>query len=68
MSLSDDEVKFLDTYAEEQGYASRSAVLRHAVRLLRANELSAAYEDAWSEWNEDGDADAWDATVADGVG
>ena len=43
-----------------QGFASRSAVLQRAVRLLRASELGAAYEDAWSEWTDDGDAEAWE--------
>ncbi len=66
VSLPDEDVEFLDAYAESQGFASRSAVLHRAVRLLRATELGAAYEDAWSDWS-DGDAELWDVTVADGV-
>jgi hypothetical protein len=34
---------------------------------LRASELGAAYEDAWQEWFESGDAEAWDAIVDDGL-
>jgi Arc/MetJ-type ribon-helix-helix transcriptional regulator len=67
VSLPGDDVEFLDEYAREQGYESRSAVLHRAVRLLRAAELGSAYESAWEEWAE-GDAEMWDATSADGVG
>lgn len=67
VSLPDDDVEFLDAYAETQGFASRSAVLQRAVRLLRASELGAAYEDAWSDWLEGGDEDVWDSAAGDGV-
>jgi len=29
--------------------------------------LAAAYELAWQEWDEQGDAELWDVTVADGL-
>ncbi len=67
VSLPDEDVKFLDEYAEQLGIESRSAVVHRAVRLLQASELGPAYEAAWEEWAA-GDADAWDATVADGLG
>jgi Arc/MetJ-type ribon-helix-helix transcriptional regulator len=66
VSLPDDDVEFLDTYAEREGFASRSAVLHKAVRMLRASELGAAYEDAWAEWAAAGDDALWDTTVGDG--
>lgn len=66
VSLPDDDVTFLDAYAESQGIASRSAVLHKAVRLLRASELGPAYEAAWDEWSQSGEAEAWDATAGDG--
>jgi metal-responsive CopG/Arc/MetJ family transcriptional regulator len=47
VSLPDDDVEFLDAYAESQGMQSRSAALHRAVRLLRANGLGSEYEDAW---------------------
>ena len=53
-------------YAERGGFASRSAVLQKAVRLLRATELGAAYEDAWAEWDAAGDGALWEPTVGDG--
>ena len=46
VSLPDEDVEFLDAYADAQGFASRSAVLHKAVRLLRASELGPAYEQA----------------------
>ena len=67
VSLPDADVEFLDSYASEQGFASRSAVLHRAVRLLRGAELGAAYEDAFVEWEDAGDAAAWDATAGDGL-
>ncbi|MEI8269038.1 MAG: ribbon-helix-helix domain-containing protein [Acidimicrobiaceae bacterium] len=66
MSLPDEDVRFLDAYAEEKGLASRSAALHKAVRLLRANGLASAYESAWLEWNEEYEA-SWDATSSDGI-
>jgi Arc/MetJ-type ribon-helix-helix transcriptional regulator len=66
VSLPDDDVEFLDAYAHERGFASRSAVLHKAVRLLRGAQLGAAYEDAFVEW-ERTDAEAWETTVGDGL-
>lgn len=68
VSLPDEDVAFLDTYAAAQGIASRSAALHMAVRLLRASELGPAYEAAWDEWSQSGDAEAWDTTAGDGLG
>jgi Arc/MetJ-type ribon-helix-helix transcriptional regulator len=66
VSLPDDDVAFLDTYAEEQGIGSRSGVVHKAVRLLRASDLGAAYEDAWAEWSSGEDGVLWDTTTGDG--
>ncbi|MEY2565752.1 MAG: hypothetical protein QOE35_281 [Actinomycetota bacterium] len=68
VSLPDEDVDFLDAYADAQGFASRSAVLHKAVRLLRASELGPAYEQAWDEWSAGGNGDAWEATTGDGLG
>jgi Arc/MetJ-type ribon-helix-helix transcriptional regulator len=67
VSLPEEDVEFLDSYAEAEGLRSRSAALHKAVRLLRGAELGAAYEDAFDSWEEDGDADLWEATVGDGL-
>jgi antitoxin MazE9 len=68
VSLPEEDVEFLDAYVEAQGFPSRSSVVHKAVRLLRASELGAAYEDAWKEWKDAGEADDWEATTADGLG
>ena len=67
VSLPAEDVAFLDAYATEHGFASRSALLHKAVRLLRAVELSESYQGAWTDWNASDDEGLWDATVADGV-
>lgn len=67
MSLPEEDVEFLDSYAQTQGYASRSAVLHKAVRLLRAAELTDAYEGAWAEWAATGEAALWEVAAGDGV-
>ncbi|MHB8463766.1 MAG: ribbon-helix-helix domain-containing protein [Acidimicrobiales bacterium] len=67
VSLPDEDVDFLDAYAEAQGFPSRSAVVHKAVRLLRAAELGPAYEDAWEEWSTGSDEALWEATASDGL-
>lgn len=67
VSLPDDDVEFLDAYAEAQGVSSRSAVVHKAVRLLRASELGPAYEDAWADWSGSGEDEVWRAATDDGV-
>jgi Arc/MetJ-type ribon-helix-helix transcriptional regulator len=66
VSIPDDDVRFLDEYAREQGLDSRSAAVHRAVRLLRTAELAEAYEAAWEEWGS-GSAKDWDPTAGDGV-
>lgn len=44
-----EDVEFLDVYAADQGFTSRSAVLHKAVRLLRGAELGAAHEKGFME-------------------
>jgi Arc/MetJ-type ribon-helix-helix transcriptional regulator len=66
VSLPDEDIEYLDRYALEQGLDSRSAAVHKAVRLLKASELGASYEEAWSEWSENGESDIWESVVADG--
>ncbi len=67
VSIPEDDVAFLDDYARTKGFDSRSAVLHKAVGLLRASELTDAYEDAWQSWAASTDAESWDAVSADGL-
>ncbi|MCP3934863.1 MAG: ribbon-helix-helix protein, CopG family [Actinomycetia bacterium] len=65
VSIPDEDVEFLDHYAETHQVASRSAALHRAIRLLRASELSQDYAAAFTEWTDDPANDAWDNAVAD---
>lgn len=67
VSLPEEDVEFLDSYADAQGLPSRSAVLHKAVRLLRGAELGPAYEDAFVSWDESEDSADWDLTSDDGL-
>jgi len=67
VSLPEDDVRYLDSYARSQGIASRSAALHKAVSLLRASELEDCYADAWASWDSYADAEPWESTVADGL-
>lgn len=67
VSLPEDDVRYLDAYAEERGLESRSAALQQAVRLLRTGELGAAYAAAWEDWEQDPAREAWDVTMDDGI-
>ncbi|WEK61930.1 MAG: type II toxin-antitoxin system ParD family antitoxin [Candidatus Microbacterium colombiense] len=63
LSLSESDVAFLDTEAVSGRYASRSAAVQDAVRLLRESRLADAYAEAYAE----GYDDEWDAAVGDGL-
>lgn len=67
VSLPDEDVDFLDSYARAQGLQSRSAVLHKAVRLMRGAELAPAYEEAFASWDESDDAADWDVTAGDNL-
>ena len=67
ISLPADDVEFLDAYAQSQGIESRSAVVHKAVRMLRVSELGEAYEEAFTSWDDEGEASAWDAVTTDGL-
>jgi Arc/MetJ-type ribon-helix-helix transcriptional regulator len=67
VSLSEDDVRFLEEFARAQGMASRSAALQRAVTLLRASQLGSAYADAWEQWEASAESEVWESVVADGV-
>lgn len=67
VSLPEEDIEFLDTYARDHRVASRSAVLRRAVGLLRAAELSSEYATAFEEWTDEFENEIWDTVVADGL-
>ena len=67
MSIPDADVEFLDSYAHEHGIESRSAAIQRAIQVLRASELGDAYELAWQEWEQSGEAQLWEPTTADAL-
>jgi Arc/MetJ-type ribon-helix-helix transcriptional regulator len=67
VSLSEDDVATLDKYAHATGLRSRSAAIQQAIHLLGDPELEDAYAEAWREWEDSGDAEAWESTVGDGL-
>ena len=67
VSLSPSEVAVLDKYAQSAGLKSRSAAIQQAIKLLGDPDLEDAYTAAWQEWEDAEEAEAWAATVADGV-
>jgi hypothetical protein len=66
LSIPSADIEFLDSYAHEHGIESRSAAAQRAIALLRASELGDAYELAWEEWEQSGEAEVWEPTAADG--
>lgn len=60
VSLPDDDCKFLDKCVEDGTYASRSAVVARALRLLRTADLGKLYGEAFAEWQADEGSVDWE--------
>lgn len=67
VSLSEDDVALLDSYARSAGLRSRSAVVQRALTLLRQTDLEEDYKAAWTEWETSGEQAAWSGTATDGL-
>jgi hypothetical protein len=67
VSVPSDDIEFLDAYAAEHELGSRSAAMHHAIHALRVAALPGSYAAAWSDWEDDGEAAAWDAAAGDGA-
>jgi Arc/MetJ-type ribon-helix-helix transcriptional regulator len=65
--LPDEDVQFLDDYAQTHGMPSRSATIRRAIRLLQAFQLEDDYGEACQEWIDSGEEEIWGAVVSDGI-
>jgi hypothetical protein len=65
VNLSEDDVALLDDYARTAGLRGRSAVIQHALRLLRQAELGQDYVAAWEEWAGAGEQPTWETTAGD---
>ena len=66
ISLSEEEVGFLDAYARSQGIKSRSGAVKAALRLVRTMELTDDYAAAWAERHDD-HGRVWDRSLSDGL-
>jgi Arc/MetJ-type ribon-helix-helix transcriptional regulator len=66
VSLPDDDVAFVDRYAQDNG-TTRSAAIHQAVQMLRRRDLADDYEAATDEWADSGEAAVWDAVTGDGL-
>ena len=60
------DLAFLREYMVQTG-TTRSGALHDAVSALRERALEADYLEADAEWYDSGEAEAWDAVVADGI-
>lgn len=67
LSLAEDDVAFLDREALDGRFASRSAAVQEAVRLLRESRLADAYAEAFGEWRDSEEDAAWDVASTDGI-
>ena len=67
VSLPDEDVAFLDSYATASEAPSRSAAVHEAINLLRTAHLMGDYAQAFDEWMDSGEASVWDAVIADGL-
>jgi Arc/MetJ-type ribon-helix-helix transcriptional regulator len=67
VSLTSEDLVFVDEYVHRHDMASRSAVLHSAIDLLRMSDMEDAYAAAWAEWEDGDDAELWDATAGDGA-
>jgi Arc/MetJ-type ribon-helix-helix transcriptional regulator len=67
VSISEEDLAFLESQVDAGRSASRSAAVHAAVKSLRTRDLEAAYADAHREWRESGEDDVWQATLGDGL-
>ncbi len=67
VSLSEQDLATLDKYVSSAGLASRSAGIQRAIGLLDDGDREQDYADAWQEWADSGEADAWEAVNGDGL-
>jgi hypothetical protein len=67
VSISDEDLALLDEFARTSGLASRSAVVQHAIHLLRHPDLEGDYAAAWDDWEASGERAAWEGALEDGL-
>gem|GEM_PF-734999 len=68
VSLTAEDLEFLDAHANGGRFSSRSAVVAWAIQSLRQGDLAASYVQAFDEWAACGDAELWEGALTDGIG
>lgn len=61
VSLPEDDCEFLDKCVDDGTYASRSAVIARALRLLRTADLGRMYDEAFAEWQASDESVDWES-------
>lgn len=67
VSLSEDDVAFVDEYVARSGAPSRSSAIQHAIGLLRTATLEEEYAEEFAAWDAGEDAELWDSAALDGL-
>jgi len=67
ISLSDEDLEFVDSQTRAGRYPTRSAAVQAAIRIMRDREHVDSYAAAWDEWDSSGDSAIWDAAADDGI-
>jgi Arc/MetJ-type ribon-helix-helix transcriptional regulator len=67
VSITEDDVVYLESQIASGRFATRSAAMHAAIKLMRTRDLEAQYAAAAHDWRESGDGAAWDAANADGL-
>lgn len=68
VSVSEADKAYLDAQTAAGVFESRSAAIATAIAQLRHGDLGAAYDEAFSEWQNTGEAEAWERVAGDGIG
>ncbi|MFF2053338.1 ribbon-helix-helix protein, CopG family [Leifsonia sp. NPDC058194] len=67
VSLSEDDVAYLDRVARAERDGNRSAVIHDMVRLFREIRSEDDYVKVFEEWEGSEDQKLWDSTAGDGL-
>lgn len=67
VSLTEDEVQFLDAATGRGEYSSRSAAVAAAIRALREQKMVQSYAAEFADPDIVRDLQVWDSTLGDGL-
>lgn len=67
ISLSEEDLAYLDAETEAGTFPSRSAVVAAAIGAYRNRDLVTAYLEAFREWDAAGEDEAWARVLGDGI-